>query len=210
MRRKRAAGAGRKPKGPIKGKSAAISTRVTVELRRQLDDAASQSGRSLSQEIEVRLRHSLAETREQDSYVRALQYLMTEAFRAVPGPVRSDKYFFAVFRYVLNDLLVRIEPSERIVPPEHLTKSVEELGRFSAEVIWQILSTWPDPTDDEIRRWNMPPSSPGFAIPELRRVFGIPKGADSFETQIRPILLGGEAEYPVALRGDASRKEQQK
>jgi hypothetical protein len=58
MKRKRAPGGGRKPKGPIKGKSAALSTRITPELRQLLDDAAEEAGRSLSQEVELRLRAS--------------------------------------------------------------------------------------------------------------------------------------------------------
>jgi predicted DNA-binding protein len=39
------------------------STRITPEVRAQLDEAAASSGRSLAQEIEIRLERSLAETR---------------------------------------------------------------------------------------------------------------------------------------------------
>jgi hypothetical protein len=57
--KKRAPGGGRKPKGEFKGKLASFSTRITPELREELDRAAQQSGSSLSQEVERRLRYSI-------------------------------------------------------------------------------------------------------------------------------------------------------
>jgi hypothetical protein len=63
MTAKRAPGAGRKPKGPFKGKSATITTRVTPRTRAELERAAKRAangkGHSLSQEIEIRLDDSL-------------------------------------------------------------------------------------------------------------------------------------------------------
>ena len=46
---------GRPPKGPYRGKSTVFSTRITPELRSQLEQAAFASQRSLSQEVEHRL-----------------------------------------------------------------------------------------------------------------------------------------------------------
>lgn len=46
------------PKGEHVGKSAVFSTRIRADLRAQLDAAAKASGRSLSQEVENRLRSS--------------------------------------------------------------------------------------------------------------------------------------------------------
>ncbi len=57
--RRRAPGGGRKPKGPFKGKSAAITTRVMPATRSALQREATRNGLSLSQEIELRLVHSL-------------------------------------------------------------------------------------------------------------------------------------------------------
>jgi len=56
---KRASGAGRKPRGPFKGKSATITTRVTPRTRAELEREAKRKGNSLSQEIESRLDDSL-------------------------------------------------------------------------------------------------------------------------------------------------------
>ena len=53
--RKRAPGAGAKPKGPFKGKSATLTTRITPETRVELERSAQELGRSLSQEVELRL-----------------------------------------------------------------------------------------------------------------------------------------------------------
>ena len=58
MAGKRAAGGGRKPKGPFKGKTETLTTRITPELRRGLQLEADRNSRSLSQEIELRLRYS--------------------------------------------------------------------------------------------------------------------------------------------------------
>jgi hypothetical protein len=52
---------GRKPKGEYSGKSLVFSTRISPELRGALEKAAKSSGRSLSQEVEHRLRRSFAE-----------------------------------------------------------------------------------------------------------------------------------------------------
>jgi len=74
MAKKRAPGAGRKPRGEFQGKSAVLTTRITPETRTDLDRAAKRSGRSLSQEVEVRLRSSIEKVRSIDRsrHIRAL------------------------------------------------------------------------------------------------------------------------------------------
>ena len=49
---------GPQPRGPYSDKRKTLSTRITVETRRQLDKAAKDSGRSLAQEVELRLDRS--------------------------------------------------------------------------------------------------------------------------------------------------------
>jgi hypothetical protein len=51
------------PKGEYANKSAVLSTRITSDLKNSLASAAKSSGRSLSQEIEYRLRRSFDEDR---------------------------------------------------------------------------------------------------------------------------------------------------
>ena len=61
-RRKRAPGAGRKPKGEFAGKSATITTRIRPDTREALEKVARANRRSLSQEVEFRLRAGLLST----------------------------------------------------------------------------------------------------------------------------------------------------
>ena len=56
--------AGRKPKGEYSGKSAVFSTRIRPDTRDALWQAAKASGRTLSQEVEFRLRRSIDEDGE--------------------------------------------------------------------------------------------------------------------------------------------------
>ena len=49
------------PRGEYVGKSSVFSTRIRPDLRQKLDQAAKKSGRSLSQEIEHRLRRTFVE-----------------------------------------------------------------------------------------------------------------------------------------------------
>src|ERR1700726_3121392 len=49
------------PRGEYAGKSSVFSTRIRPDLRQKLEQGAKQSGRSLSQEVEHRLRRSFVE-----------------------------------------------------------------------------------------------------------------------------------------------------
>src|SRR5690242_4365213 len=49
---------GPKPRGPFENKRLTLTTRITEDLRKKLEAAAEATGRSLSQEIELRLLES--------------------------------------------------------------------------------------------------------------------------------------------------------
>jgi len=72
LAKKRAPGAGRKPRGEFKGKSATLTTRITPETRAAMERAAQKSHLSLSQEVERRLVDSVRKDRNRSSDVRAL------------------------------------------------------------------------------------------------------------------------------------------
>lgn len=55
---------GPKPRGEYAGKSKVLSTRIRPDLRAALDAASKESGRSLSQEIEHRLRRTFTDEKE--------------------------------------------------------------------------------------------------------------------------------------------------
>lgn len=87
---------GRKPKGEYSGKNAVFSTRITDELRQQLKEASKTSGRSLSQEVEYRLRRSFDTDRN-----------ITKTF----GDIRN----YAFFR--LLDLIVKETRAADLIHP---------------------------------------------------------------------------------------------
>lgn len=58
-KRKRAPGGGRKPQGPVTGKRATLTMRITSALRSYLDREAKAAARSLSQEAELRLQATM-------------------------------------------------------------------------------------------------------------------------------------------------------
>jgi hypothetical protein len=76
-KRKRAPGAGRKPKGEFVGKSATITTRIQPSTRDALERAAEAKGRSLSQEVEFRLRAGLKKQTEAQRRNEALACAIT-------------------------------------------------------------------------------------------------------------------------------------
>jgi Arc-like DNA binding dprotein len=80
MKRRRAPGGGRKPKGPISGLTSPLSVRMPPEMRSQLASAAKKRGVSFTQEILWRLRRSLSQNREdrRDRATRAYCFLISE------------------------------------------------------------------------------------------------------------------------------------
>ncbi|MDH6275601.1 hypothetical protein M2311_005701 [Rhizobium leguminosarum] len=83
MTRKRAPGAGRKPSGEFSGKSSAFSTRITPELRAALEKESQDTGKSLSQIVERRLRDSFDIPKRWEralgpGHVRALAYVVAK------------------------------------------------------------------------------------------------------------------------------------
>jgi len=65
---------GPKPRGPFSNKRCQINTKITGDTRKALEDAADHAGRSLSQEIELRLVRSF---RDDD-----IEAFMTRMFRS--------------------------------------------------------------------------------------------------------------------------------
>src|SRR5262245_51997432 len=83
MARKRAPGGGRKPRGPFKGMSRMLTMRVTPELRAGLELAKRESGFSLSQEAERRLRDSLKRDHQRTADVLALAEAIAQVIEKV-------------------------------------------------------------------------------------------------------------------------------
>jgi hypothetical protein len=122
MAKKRAPGAGRKPRGEVKGKSATLTTRITPETRAAMDRAAQKSGRSLSQEVERRLIDSVRNDRNRRSDIRALTEaiaLFAEKLEIATGkPWLQDAFTGEALRRGIEVLVRHFAPhGAREIPP---------------------------------------------------------------------------------------------
>jgi predicted transcriptional regulator len=126
MAKKRAPGAGRKPRGKFKGKTATLTTRITPETREGLDRAAQESGLSLSQEVEYRLDRSLLRERNRAPDVLALAEAVAQVTEKVQEATgkhwREDAFTGVAVRHGI-DFLIRhfAARGAPVIPP-----SVEE------------------------------------------------------------------------------------
>ena len=122
MAKKRAPGAGRKPRGEFKGKSATLTTRVMPETRAAMERAAQKSGRSLSQEVERRLNDSVLNERNRRSDVRALAEaiaIVTEKVEIATGKRwLQDAFTGDALRHGIEVLVRHFAPhGARVIPP---------------------------------------------------------------------------------------------
>jgi hypothetical protein len=133
MARKRAPGGGRKPRGEFRGKSATLTTRITAGTREALDRAAEKNNRSLSQEVERRLRDSIQKdlSRDQQPHIRALGVafmLMVEGVERRTGLRWCDDAFTAEsIRHGLNLFISRFGQSGKPALPEKLKDAAANL-----------------------------------------------------------------------------------
>jgi hypothetical protein len=118
MVRKRAPGAGRKPKqGP---RASPLSLRMSADIRAGLEVSAAQrkqgKGWTLSEEILHRLRLSFDRERNEkrDQATRALCYLLAETIAAVARNAepnwRSDPWSFRAIKLAFDQILDALEP----------------------------------------------------------------------------------------------------
>jgi hypothetical protein len=114
MARKPVPGAGRPPRGEYTGKSATITTRVKPDTRLALEDAARANRRSLSQEIERRLRESLSSAERQAGHIRVigeLAKIATERIEEVTGKDwLSDPFTAEAVRHTVDTVLAHFAP----------------------------------------------------------------------------------------------------
>ena len=126
MAGKRASGAGRKPNGPFKGKSATITTRVTPRTRAELERAAKRKGHSLSQEIEIRLDDLLRKGgAEIPAHIKALAQVVTLLAKNVERTTglrwRDDAFTGDALRQGIDFLLGHFTPvleGQPALPPK--------------------------------------------------------------------------------------------
>jgi Arc-like DNA binding domain len=123
MKRKRAPGGGRKPKGAFSGLTSPLSIRMPPEMRKELESAAKKKGWSLTQELLWRLRVSLSKEQEtrRDPATRAVCHLISEMgdkiHKRIPLEWRRNPFLFRAFKIGVANLLDELEPPGEIQSP---------------------------------------------------------------------------------------------
>jgi TraY domain len=200
--RKRAPGGGRKPKGEIRGKSHTLTTRITQETRSGLEREAARSGRSLSQEIEVRLVNSLhmpehIEKEWGKPHVYALARLISQLVIGIELSTgkswRQDSFTAHAVRAATDIIVARLIPDGPIEVPERVERSAQSIGRFAPEQSEHIRT--PEGVGSSIalgmvnglELYDYPPldhprshhhSDNFYLMPSLRESLGLPKKDD--------------------------------
>jgi TraY domain len=122
--RRRAAGGGRKPRGQFRSKSAVLTTRITQQTRDALERAAAESKRSLSQEIEFRLRESLSPDDARARHVRAigeLTKLAAEEIERLTGVGwLTDQFTAEAVRHAVDQVLCHFAPQRESAVPARI------------------------------------------------------------------------------------------
>jgi hypothetical protein len=145
--------AGRKPKGEYSGKSLVFSTRISPELRGALEKAAKSSGRSLSQEVEHRLRGSFIEDdRIADTFGDRQTYRLmrmiadaihTAEERAHMGRWLQSLTVFKIAMAAAIGVLDRVAPpDDSPLPPSLLNddlvnRATKSVGEAVATSVWK-------------------------------------------------------------------------
>jgi hypothetical protein len=138
-----------RPTGPAGRKSAQLSIRIAPDLRAKLEAVvrADESGRSLSQEIEARLRLSFGEEqRRQDEFGGPTTYWL---FRILAGQIGGiehdtghrfwkDRYTFEECIELVVDTFKPLKPSGRRKVPKDLEDF--PLGKHRAAESWVLLT----------------------------------------------------------------------
>lgn len=139
VRRKRAPGGGRKPKGEFSELTSPLSFRMPEWMWKELQAAKRKSGRGTTQEVLRRLQYSFNEDRRKsrDPALQALLYLIGEVAEGVTNTYefrvkdmrplwRSNPFLFRAFKLAVAKLLDALEPAGDIESPATLeiTKDV--------------------------------------------------------------------------------------
>jgi hypothetical protein len=139
-------GKGPRPKGEYAGKSSVFSTRIRPDLRKRLETAAKASGRSLSQEVEHRLRRSFVEDDKiadvfGDRRTYRLMRLMSDAIQLSQeeendGHWLDDPFRFRVALATMRSVVEAIEPASSLPDDDESQILPNTLGAAIAGKVW--------------------------------------------------------------------------
>ena len=160
---------GRKPQGPYADKSSVLTTRITTELREKLDRARKQHPefRSLSQEVEHRLRRSFNEDEpikelfgSKEAY--AIARLVTFILDAVEGQTQrhwaENAFTVQTAGHAIAYVLAEFKGSDDEGVPEHLAghyAGPRDAGEGTAKgLLFQLSSASDVPIDKPGRYYS--------------------------------------------------------
>ena len=131
MARKRAAGGGRKPRGPFSELTSSFSVRMPNDLRKKLKRAAKKRPRrwSVGQELLERLHQSFAKENdeERDPTLRMFDALMDGMLGAIVPPPRGhwekDPWLYRAFYCAVSNMFSRFRPEGPELGQEKLPES---------------------------------------------------------------------------------------
>lgn len=148
---------GRRPKDAGSRKSVALSVRVTPSLHAQLDKACARAGRTISQEIEIRLRSSFDRAEFGGPTNYWLFRLIARGIGEIEGKSGhrwfADRYTFDECRELLVEAWDRCRPRGRKRAPNAL-KDEQSLGRRIAMSVLAQLQRQLEGWDLGADTWN--------------------------------------------------------
>jgi hypothetical protein len=189
---------GRKPQGEYAGKSAVFSTRITPKLRAALECEAERSKRSLSQEVEWRLRQSIEQAEKLERIWgeprnRALAQIVSRLARGVEAFTgaswREDAFTFLALKSAIEVVLSQLRPA----PPATLPVRIEQMAELESPHSEQLRSPGGVGSAVGLGLWGQveitdePPMDHAgntayagefYAMPQIRRDLGLKKGND--------------------------------
>jgi hypothetical protein len=149
MKRNRAPGGGRKPKGEFSQLSSTLTIRIPEDMRKQLEDEAAAKGESMAQRLLWHLRQSFnrQQDKDRDPALYALLYLIGNLAEnlSLEGPAsefrtywRTDWYAFLAFKHAALMLLDALEEPPKPSPHDHkrfkeMCEHAAEMGDYSPE-----------------------------------------------------------------------------
>jgi hypothetical protein len=154
--KKRKAGPGRKPAGPIRAKSSNFSTRITAQTRQALEAEARAAGQSISQVAEQLLRLGIDAKRKGDRSppTRGFCYTVGELSELISNlkmqefDWRTNPFQFEAFGLAIQKFMKTIKPAGDIRSPiedEPLLAKSPGLGPFDtpqARADWAVEIIW--------------------------------------------------------------------
>lgn len=166
---------GPKPQSPYDGARKVISTKVTSTLRGDLEKSAKDNGRTLSAEIEHRLRRSFDEDqglierlggRQLYAILRLISATMNAAGRQSMyfkycGPSKEDQWLNDPYAYdratkATNVVLEALRPPGESKPPQRISKNLERaVDTISTRLLFAVEEAEPglpipsDPDDED-------------------------------------------------------------